>query len=168
MCRFDFADARGDLCPFIRKPHMKIRLMIGLAGLLLSSAPVLAQSDRNAASITPTTLPGEENLSVQERAERDFLMPVRRKQAAALKHVAQEEAAAVQAASDMLARSPELIEETKVPEALTASKATTSHRTYHRSYSSHRRSTVSRKKTTQRSSGSKSRSTAKKRSTRRR
>ncbi|UOQ65469.1 hypothetical protein [Hymenobacter volaticus] len=85
---------------------MKIRLMIGLAGLLLSSAPVLAQSDKNAASVTPTTLPGEENLSVQERAERDFLMPVRRKQAAAIKHVAEQEAAATQAATEMLARTP--------------------------------------------------------------
>lgn len=146
---------------------MKIRLMIGLVGLLLSSAPVLAQSDKNAASITPTTLPGEENLSVQERAERDFLMPVRRKQAAAIKHVAEREAAATQTATEMLAHTPELTEETKVPEVLTAPKAATPHRTYHRS-SSARRSSSSRKKTVHRSSSSKSKSVAKKRSTRRR
>ena len=145
---------------------MKIRLMIGLVGLLLSSAPALAQSDKNAASVTPTTLPGEENLSVQERAERDFLMPVRRKQAAALKHVAQQEAAATQTATEMLAHTPELTEETKVPEVLTAPKKVAPHRTYHRS-SSVRRST-SRKKTVYRSSSSKSKATAKKRSTRRR
>ncbi|MDF7813322.1 hypothetical protein [Hymenobacter sp. YC55] len=144
---------------------MKIRLMIGLVGLLLSSAPVLAQSDKNAASITPTTLPGEENLSVQERAERDFLMPVRRKQAAALKHVAEQEAAATQTATEMLAHTPELTEETKVPEVLAAPKAAATRRTYHRSSS---RSHASRKKTVHRSSGSKSKSTAKRRSTRRR
>lgn len=144
---------------------MKIRLMIGLVGLLLSSAPVLAQSDKNAASVTPTTLPGEENLSVQERAERDFLMPVRRKQAAALKHVAEQEAAATQTAAEMLAHTPELTEETKVPEVLSAPKVVATRRTYHHRSS---RSSASRKKTVHRSSSSKSKSTAKKRSTRRR
>ncbi len=167
MCNVDFARLGRYLRPFIRQKHMKIRLMIGLVGLLLSSAPVLAQSDKNAASVTPTTLPGEENLSVQERAERDFLMPVRRKQAAALKHVAQQEAAATQTAAEMLARTPELTEETKVPETLAAPKVAAPHRTYHRSSSAHR-SSASRKKTVHRSTASKSKSTAKKRSTRRR
>lgn len=164
MGSFDFAGVERYLCPLIRKPLMKIRLMIGLAGLLLSSAPVVAQSDKSAASITPTSLPGEENLSVQERAERDFLMPVRRKQAAALKHVAQEEAAATQAAATMLARSPELVEETKLPEVITAPTVATPHRT-----SSHR-SSASRRKIVHRSASSKSKakSTARKRSTRRR
>lgn len=63
-----------------------------LSALLLSSATAWAQDDaKTSATITPTNLPGEEELSAQERAERDMLMPVRRKRAAALEAV--EEAA---------------------------------------------------------------------------
>ena len=47
-----------------------------LLALLLSWSGAQAQAEKQ----TPVTkLPGEENLSLRERAERDFLMPVRRK-----------------------------------------------------------------------------------------
>ena len=46
--------------------------------LLLTWGSAQAQNEKQ----TPVTkLPGEENLSLRERAERDFLMPVRRKKA---------------------------------------------------------------------------------------
>ncbi|WP_157530384.1 hypothetical protein [Hymenobacter norwichensis] len=141
---------------------MKIRLIIGVAGLLLSGAPVLAQGDKTSATVTPTKLPGEEKLSEQERAERDFLMPVRRKQAAALKHAAQEEAAATQTATDMLASGPVAAEETKVPEVEAPKVAATPHRTYHRS-SSRRRTTATRKKTVHKSTSTKRRTTSSRR-----
>ncbi len=61
------------------------KLVLLLSVLLLSSASAWAQDDAKAsATVTPTSLPGEEELSAQERAERDFLMPTRRKRAAAL------------------------------------------------------------------------------------
>lgn len=132
--------------------------MLGLAGLLLSSASAMAQGTKNSAAVTPTTLPGEENLSVQERAERDFLMPVRRKQAPVLKQVAQDEAVATQTAADMLARTPEVAEEAKASEEEAAKAAP--RRTYHRS-SSHRSS--ARRKTVHHSSSSKSRHTSSRR-----
>jgi hypothetical protein len=140
---------------------MKIRLIIGVAGLLLSGAPVLAQGDKTAATVTPTKLPGEEKLSEQERAERDFLMPVRRKQAAALKHAAQEEAAATQTAAEMLASGPVAVEEPKAPEVEAPKVAATPHRTYHRTSS--RRRTASRKKTVHKSTSTKRKTTSSRR-----
>ena len=51
-----------------------------LLSLLLAWSGAQAQNEKQ----TPVTkLPGEENLSLRERAERDFLMPVRRKKAVA-------------------------------------------------------------------------------------
>lgn len=58
-----------------------MRKLIVLVALSLSASAAWAQSS-GAASVTK--LPGEEKLSVRERAERDFLMPVRRKKAAEL------------------------------------------------------------------------------------
>ena len=55
-----------------------MRKIIALLALLLSAAAANAQTDK-AQSVTK--LPGEEKLSLRERAERDFLMPVRRKKA---------------------------------------------------------------------------------------
>jgi hypothetical protein len=70
---------------------MLMRKIYVLAGLLLCSAPVLAQGKKTTpvsksaghftVPVTPA-LPGEEKLSARERVERDLLMPVRRKQAA--------------------------------------------------------------------------------------
>jgi hypothetical protein len=56
-----------------------MRKLIALCALLLSASAAMAQADKNPAV---TKLPGEERLSVRERAERDFLMPVRHKKMA--------------------------------------------------------------------------------------
>ena len=53
--------------------------LVVLFSLLLWAGGVQAQNEK---SQPVTKLPGEENLSLRERAERDFLMPVRRKKAA--------------------------------------------------------------------------------------
>ena len=56
-----------------------MRKLLVLFALSLSTSAAWAQADKAPAV---TKLPGEENLSTRERAERDFLMPVRRKKAA--------------------------------------------------------------------------------------
>ncbi|TYZ09550.1 hypothetical protein FY528_09910 [Hymenobacter lutimineralis] len=67
-----------------------MRIVLLCVGLLLSGAGALAQGQKKPTSSTPDTagkvavpvrpaLPGEEKLTAQERVERDFLMPVRRK-----------------------------------------------------------------------------------------
>ena len=53
--------------------------LVVLFSLLLWAGSAQAQSEK---AVPVTKLPGEENLSLRERAERDFLMPVRRKKAA--------------------------------------------------------------------------------------
>ena len=85
-----------------------------LSVLLLGSATAWAQDDAKAsATITPTNLPGEEELSAQERAERDFLMPTRRKRAAALEAV-EEEARKAEAEAAQLAHTAAAAEAAKV------------------------------------------------------
>ena len=84
------------------------KLIMLLSALLLGSAPAWAQDDaKAAATITPTSLPGEEELSAQERAERDFLMPTRRKRAAAIEAV-EEKARAAEAAVEATAKAARL------------------------------------------------------------
>lgn len=62
-----------------------MRKLIAVVALSLSASAAWAQTEK--ATIV-TKLPGEESLSLRERAERDFLMPVRRKKAtAAAEHV---------------------------------------------------------------------------------
>ena len=61
-----------------------MRKLIALCVLLLSASAAMAQTDKNPAV---TKLPGEEKLSTRERAERDFLMPVRRKKQEALSRI---------------------------------------------------------------------------------
>jgi hypothetical protein len=56
-----------------------MRKLIAICALLLSASAAQAQADKNPAV---TKLPGEEKLSVRERAERDFLMPIRHKKMA--------------------------------------------------------------------------------------
>jgi len=56
-----------------------MRKLIAICALLLSSSAAMAQADKNPAV---TKLPGEEKLSTRERAERDFLMPIRHKKMA--------------------------------------------------------------------------------------
>ncbi|TGE14688.1 hypothetical protein [Hymenobacter elongatus] len=138
-----------------------MRTIYVLAGMLLCGTPVFAQGGKNpvsadtkgqAALPVAPTLPGEEKLSARERAERDFLMPIRRKQAAALKDAAQEEVATQAAATtaEMTARNFIGPEEAKVEEAAAPAKPTARPRTYHRRSSTRRRSAGSsaRKHTT--------------------
>jgi hypothetical protein len=56
-----------------------MRKLIAICALLLSASAAMAQADKAPAV---TKLPGEEKLSIRERAERDFLMPIRRKKMA--------------------------------------------------------------------------------------
>ncbi|AHJ98986.1 hypothetical protein [Hymenobacter swuensis] len=144
------------------------KLVILLTLLLFGSAPAWAQDE---ATTTPTNLPGEEKLSAQERAERDFLMPVRRKQAAKLRAAA-EEAGVHQPALEATIQNLEAVPEEEklapvaIPEAK-AAPAAAPHRTTstrHRNSSTHHSSsrTSSSKKTTVK------KSTAKKKPTRRR
>lgn len=56
-----------------------MRKLIAICALLLSASAAMAQADKSPAV---TKLPGEEKLSVRERAERDFLMPIRHKKMA--------------------------------------------------------------------------------------
>lgn len=58
-----------------------MRKLVVLFALSLTTATAWAQTDK---ALPVTKLPGEESLSTRERAERDFLMPVRRKRAAEL------------------------------------------------------------------------------------
>ena len=52
--------------------------LVVLLSLLLLAGSAQAQTEK---AVPVSKLPGEENLSLRERAERDFLMPVRRKKA---------------------------------------------------------------------------------------
>ena len=54
-----------------------MKQLLALFAILLTVGTAHAQADKTPAV---TKLPGEEKLSIRERAERDFLMPVRRKQ----------------------------------------------------------------------------------------
>ncbi|SNC75232.1 hypothetical protein SAMN06265337_2771 [Hymenobacter gelipurpurascens] len=137
---------------------MMRKLYVLLVGLLLGSAPVLAQGEKQSsvsATVTPTALPGEERLSAQERAERDFLMPVRRKQAAALRTRSQEEGttqpaleAVVRTLEEATAPKPEVEEKTAASPTYhrRSTSSSSRHRTTHRSSSSHK--TTSKRKTT--------------------
>jgi len=57
-----------------------MKQLLALFAIILTVGSAHAQTDKTPAV---TKLPGEEKLSVRERAERDFLMPVRRKQVVA-------------------------------------------------------------------------------------
>ncbi|MET4106672.1 hypothetical protein [Hymenobacter sp. UYP22] len=139
-----------------------------LLALLLSAATAWAQDEAKAPA-TPTNLPGEEKLSAQERAERDFLMPVRRKQAAKLRATAEEAGVhqpAIEATIQNLEALPEADKLAPVAAPETPAAPAVVHR---RTSSTHRSSsrTSSRKKTTAKKSTAKKTSTRKK-STRRR
>lgn len=61
-----------------------MRKLIATCALLLSASAAMAQADKAPAV---TKLPGEEKLSIRERAERDFLMPIRHKKMAEVSKV---------------------------------------------------------------------------------
>jgi hypothetical protein len=141
---------------------MMRKLYVLMAGLLLGSVPVLAQGEKQpsvSATVTPTALPGEEKLSAQERAERDFLMPIRRKQAAALRAAAREEVAN-QPAVEATARTLEATDAPKAEEAeakpayhrpSSSTHRRSSSRSSHSSSSSHKSSSSKRKPSTKKS-----------------
>ena len=143
-----------------------MRSLYALAGLLLCSAPAFSQTSPSSASADHkaqapvTALPGEERLSVRERAERDFLMPVRHKQDAALR--AAHEEAVQQATADASFIGPKEPE----PEAAAApaEKVAVPHR-YHRRRPVHHRSsaTTHKRKTTSQSGAAKKKVVTKKR-----
>lgn len=141
-----------------------------LLALLLSAATAWAQDEAKAPA-TPTNLPGEEKLSAQERAERDFLMPVRRKQAAKLRAVA-EEAGTHQPALEATIQNLEAVPEAEklTPVAAAEAKAAPT-AAPHRTSSTHRRSSSTHHSSSRTSSRRKTpakKSTAKKKTTRRR
>ncbi|OWP62922.1 hypothetical protein CDA63_11940 [Hymenobacter amundsenii] len=95
-----------------------------LLSVLLGSTSAWAQDDAKAsATVTPTSLPGEEELPAQERAERDFLMPTRRKRAATLEaaeEAARKAEAQVQAEIALTARAAAAAEAAATPEPVAA------------------------------------------------
>jgi len=154
---------------------MQKRKIYVLAGLLLCSASAFAQSEKKTAADhksqvalpVSSALPGEEKLSAQERAERDFLMPTRRKKAAMATTKVEE---AQQAALEVTARNLEAAEATEAEEAAAPATKTatrTYHHTYHRRSSAHR-TTSTKRKTTSKSGSTKSKHVTKKPSTRHR
>jgi hypothetical protein len=161
-----------------------MRTIFLLVGLLLSSAGVFAQGKKKAAPApvidhdgkvavpVKPALPGEEKLSARERVERDFLMPVRRKQS-----VSKAESVAVPSPS-MTARNIETAREAeaeaaaKVPEKLVAEPgaSSTSNRTTARAASvAHTsRNTAARKTSAARKAAEKKKAAARKKSRRHR
>ncbi|WP_143164022.1 hypothetical protein [Hymenobacter daecheongensis] len=111
-------------------------------------------------AVPVTKLPGEEKLSARERAERDFLMPVRRKQAAALKASHDEAIEQATAQASFIGPEEAKPEETAAPAAKAAP-----HRTYHRRRTTHHRATSSahKRKTTSKSGAAKKKVVHKKR-----
>jgi hypothetical protein len=157
-----------------------MRKLIALCALLLSTSAAMAQADKNPAV---TKLPGEEKLSVRERAERDFLMPIRHKK------MAEVAKATAQVDQDATA-SPELdatAHYTEAPEArpeevavVTRAERHTAVRHYSRSRSARRHTATTRSsrakrstkttkasahRSTKKATAHKSRSTAKKTAT---
>ena len=109
-----------------------MRKLIALCALLLSASAALAQTEK---APVVTKLPGEEKLSIRERAERDFLMPVRRKKLA--------EAPKVTASADLESTAaPELdatAHYTEAPEARPEEVATIAHAEHHTALRHHSR-----------------------------
>ncbi len=109
-----------------------MRKLIALCALLLSASAAMAQTDK---APVVTKLPGEEKLSIRERAERDFLMPVRRKKLA--------EAPKVTASADLESTAaPELdatAHYTEAPEARPEEVMTVAHTERHTALRHHSR-----------------------------
>ncbi|WP_460623152.1 hypothetical protein [Hymenobacter tenuis] len=143
------------------------KLVLAVGVMLASSATAWAQGNKKpqAAITTPTQLPGEEKLSAQERAERDFLMPVRRKHAATLRAAA-EEAGASQPAVEVTARHLEAVKEEEKPAEATEAKAAPA--AAPRRTSTHRSSSARRKSSSSHRTSSKKSTTKKKTTSRRR
>ncbi|WP_046245496.1 hypothetical protein [Hymenobacter terrenus] len=97
-----------------------------ILSLLLTWSGAQAQNEK---AIPVTKLPGEENLSLRERAERDFLMPVRRKKIVTEAPKAVEEDNTAAPESDVTAHYAESAEEAR--EAVVPAHTTRSYEARH-------------------------------------
>jgi hypothetical protein len=130
-----------------------MRKLIALCALLLSTSAAMAQTDKTPAV---TKLPGEEKLSIRERAERDFLMPIRHKKMAEVTKVTASSAELESTAApelDATAHYTEAAEARPEDVAFVAhAERHTALRHYSRTRSARRHSAASKAKTTKRSS----------------
>lgn len=98
-----------------------MKQLLALAALFLTLGMAHAQ--------TPVTkLPGEENLSLRERAERDFLMPVRRKKEAV--RAAAPDNATASPENDATAHATASVDDARPEEASVAARETHTTRSY--------------------------------------
>lgn len=106
-----------------------MRKLIVLLALSLTTSAAWAQTEK---APVVTKLPGEENLSTRERAERDFLMPVRRKKAAETPKptASAEQLASAAPETDATAHYNVAAPEPRTEEATVATHETRARRTY--------------------------------------
>lgn len=130
-----------------------MRKLIATCALLLSASAAMAQADKAPAV---TKLPGEEKLSIRERAERDFLMPIRRKKMAEATKAMASSAELESTAAPELDATAHYAEaaEARVEDVavVTHSERHTSLRHYSRTRSARRHSTATKAKATRHSS----------------
>ncbi len=107
-----------------------MRKLIALLALSLTTSAAWAQTEK---APVVTKLPGEENLSTRERAERDFLMPVRRKKFAETPKptASAEQLASAAPETDATAHYNIAAPEPRTEEAAVATHETRARRTYH-------------------------------------
>ncbi|GAA4367107.1 hypothetical protein GCM10023185_38680 [Hymenobacter saemangeumensis] len=114
-----------------------MRYLFFLFSLLLSVSTAFAQTEK---APVVTKLPGEENLSLRERAERDFLMPVRRKKVVSEAARAAAEDGTAAPESDVTAHATEVaddvrtVEEAAAPAREVRTVRHASHRSAHRTH----------------------------------
>jgi len=94
-----------------------MRYLLFLFSLLLSVSTAFAQTEK---APVVTKLPGEENLSLRERAERDFLMPVRRKKVVTEAARASAEDGTASPESDVTAHATDVADEVRTSEEVAA------------------------------------------------
>jgi len=132
-----------------------MRKLIATCALLLSASAAMAQADKAPAV---TKLPGEEKLSMRERAERDFLMPVRHKKMAEMSKVTASSAELESTAAPELDATAHYTEAAEArPEDVAVVSRTERHtalRHYSRARSTRRHSAASKAKASARSKSS--------------
>jgi hypothetical protein len=130
-----------------------MRKLIAICALLLSASAAMAQADKAPAV---TKLPGEEKLSIRERAERDFLMPIRHKKMAEVTKVTASSAELESTAAPELDATAHYAEAAEVrPEdvaMVTRTERHTALRHHSRARSARRHSVATKAKSTKRSS----------------
>lgn len=113
-----------------------MRKLIALLALSLSTSAAWAQTEK---APVVTKLPGEESLSTRERAERDFLMPVRRKKAAETPKptASAEQLASAAPETDATAHYNVAAPEPRTEEATVVTHEARARRTYHHTRALH-------------------------------